>query len=471
MKRSKVLKYLILGFLVLGVVAIGAFFIIRDKVIFTVLEPNYEVAVFDNYEEKGAICKEGNKIKGFHKCDYQTSGEVNSMVVGIYNIDYKYKNKKITRKLSVVDKDSPIINLDEGSLKVCPNQQNDSINLVFNAQDNYDGDITGQVVTIVNDGVATIRVKDSSQNETIITKNLIYEDLINPTIELKGSNPYYLIINENYQEPGYAVSDNCDQNITNKLSVTNNINPKKEGTYQVTYSVSDETGNKATATRTVKVITKKNQVSITPSNKTIYLTFDDGPGRYTEELLSILKRYNVKATFFVTNQFPKYKDCIKKAYDDGHGIALHTYTHQWNIYGSRNAYFNDLNKISNLVKSQINQEVYLLRFPGGSGNTVSRNYKSGIMSTLTAEVQLLGYKYFDWNIDSRDTSTSSAKVVASNVIGSLAKNNTVNIVLLHDIKRHSVDAIAEIIEYGLANGFAFDKLTMTSPTVHSKVRN
>lgn len=467
MKRSIILTsiILIICFILSTVITIT-----KNIVTLTLNEPKYEIMVLSTYEEKGVTCKEGSILKGYKECDYTTNGNVNTNKIGTYKITYKYKNKSVTRTISVVDRIKPEIILNEESLKVCPNQK-DNINLQFSATDNYDGDITNNVTTNINNDLVTLTVKDSSQNETIINKNLIREDKTKPTISLKGNNPYYLLVGETYKDPGYTISDNCDTNIKNKINITNNINTQKEGTYEVKYTAKDESGNFSTVKRTIRVITKQANITITPTDKTIYLTFDDGPGRYTEELLTILKKYNVKATFFVTNQFPKYKNCIKKAYDDGHGIALHTYTHKWSIYSSTNNYFNDLNKISDLVKSQTGQEVKLLRFPGGSGNTVSYKYKKGIMSTLTKEVEILGYKYFDWNIDSGDTSTTNSKTVANNVIKKLKNNNKVNIVLLHDIKKHSVSAISEIIEYGLANGFKFAKLTETSPTIHSKVRN
>ena len=122
----------------------------------------------------------------------------------------------------------------------------------------------------------------------------------------------------------------------------------------------------------------------------IYLTFDDGPGKYTERLLGILKKHNVKVTFFVTNVFDSYSYLIKQEYEDGHAIGVHSYTHDYDkIYASSEAYWNDFNEMQAVIKEQTGQETKRLRFPGGSSNTVS-DFNPGIMSQLVKEVTQKG---------------------------------------------------------------------------------
>ena len=203
----------------------------------------------------------------------------------------------------------------------------------------------------------------------------------------------------------------------------------------------------------------------------IYLTFDDGPGDYTNALLDILDKYNVEATFFVTG----YGDdvVIKREFDEGHTVALHSLSHQYaHIYASLDNYFADLVGISNRVKNITGVESKILRFPGGSSNLVSRRYdgKTKIMSTLTREVEARGYHYFDWNVDSDDAGrANSSDVVYNNVVSRLKDGQ--NVVLQHDVKPYSVEAVERIIEYGLNNNFAFDKITMDTPVVHHNVNN
>ena len=85
------------------------------------------------------------------------------------------------------------------------------------------------------------------------------------------------------------------------------------------------------------------------------------------------KDYNVKATFFITYK-PKYKNVIKRAYNEGHTIALHTASHKYSyVYKSVNNYFKDLKKVSDFAESITGEKSMLIRFPGGSSNTVSKS--------------------------------------------------------------------------------------------------
>ena len=97
------------------------------------------------------------------------------------------------------------------------------------------------------------------------------------------------------------------------------------------------------------------------------------------------------------------------------------------------------------------------------------NFNPGIMTSLSKEVEIRGYKYFDWNVGSSDTSTNDSNKIANNVIKSLRKGS--NIVLQHDTKYSSIKAVSKIIEYGLANGYTFAPLDLTSPTAHHRIAN
>ena len=164
----------------------------------------------------------------------------------------------------------------------------------------------------------------------------------------------------------------------------------------------DSSGNKITVKRKVNVI-KKIGSDKQSNEKVVYLTFDDGPSENTKKIMDILAKYDAKATFFVTGRNQDYNYLIKDAYNAGHTIALHTYSHEYStVYASVDAYFDDLNKVGQMVKKEIGFVPHYIRFPGGSSNTVSRRYCQGIMSTLTKEVVEKGYQYYDWNGDSTD---------------------------------------------------------------------
>ncbi len=207
--------------------------------------------------------------------------------------------------------------------------------------------------------------------------------------------------------------------------------------------------------------------------KIIYLTFDDGPSANTVKILDILKRYNVKATFFVIKN-DTYSYLYKRIVDEGHSIALHSYTHDYaTIYRSTDAYFSDLNKISDFVYEKAGVRTRLVRFPGGSSNTVSRSYCRGIMSTLAKMLPDKGYVYFDWNGANNDATGQNLSVAqirsAANSYGGVSPL----IMLMHDAsaKSKTVEALPGIIEYYKSRGYYFLPLNENSPTAHHGIAN
>ena len=143
------------------------------------------------------------------------------------------------------------------------------------------------------------------------------------------------------------------------------------GRYTLTYIAVDAAGNSSSLTRSIFVYEKQAQSNvINPGNKVVYLTFDDGPGVHTARLLDILDKYGVKATFFVTNQFPAYQNMIGETYRRGHTIALHTYSHAYNtIYCNEDAYYNiSKNSIS---KGSMFMYLVLLTVFGVVGNLIA----------------------------------------------------------------------------------------------------
>ena len=206
--------------------------------------------------------------------------------------------------------------------------------------------------------------------------------------------------------------------------------------------------------------------------KLIYLAFDLGyEAGYTSKILEVLKKNDVKATFFVTGAMPEYKDMIKKAYDKGHTIGMHTYSHDYaKVYASVDAYFQDLDQIGQLVKEEIGYVPCFIRFPGGSSNTISASYTKGIMTTLTQEVQARGYQYYDWNGSSGDGAVRTTEQLVDQAT-SFHDNNI--ILLSHDseTKDTTVEALPKIIEYYQSQGYVFKALDLNSYVAHHGVNN
>ena len=202
----------------------------------------------------------------------------------------------------------------------------------------------------------------------------------------------------------------------------------------------------------------------------IALTFDDGPiPEATPFVLDTLARYGIKATFFVVNY--GYREMIAREAAAGHSVAVHSLTHDYQkIYASEDAYFADVRAMNEIIKAQTGSYSTMLRFPGGSSNRVS-SFNPGIMTRLVQAVTDAGYQYYDWNVSSGDAGlTTDTNVVYQNVIDGI-KNYNVSIVLQHDSKGYSVDAVERIIQWGLSNGYTFLPLTPSSPKAHHHLNN
>lgn len=210
------------------------------------------------------------------------------------------------------------------------------------------------------------------------------------------------------------------------------------------------------------------------SDKTIYLTFDDGPSSLTSGILDILERENIPATFFIIGtHLDEYRDVIIRSYLDGNTIALHSNTHDYKyIYTSEDNYYNDLRTLNNRLFSITGHRSRILRFPGGSSNTVSKKYNNGIMTRLTDKMNDNDYYYFDWNVDSTD---ASGQVSADKIYKSVTDNlrYSKNIVLMHDsaVKKTTLEALDAIIKFGKQHGYTFARIDKDTINVHHHLNN
>ena len=207
------------------------------------------------------------------------------------------------------------------------------------------------------------------------------------------------------------------------------------------------------------------------AEKTVYLTFDDGPSYLTPQVLDILDTYGIKATFFVTAQNPDYFGLIKEAYDRGNTIGLHSFSHEYEvIYTSTDAFFEDLDQIAAVVQEQIGYVPAFIRFPGGASNEISKHYCEGIMTALSEEVQARGYQYWDWNAATGDGSSVTTEESVANALSS--ESQTI-VLLCHDgeQKETTVEALPAIIEEYQARGYVFKPIDRTSTVVHHEIFN
>lgn len=404
-------------------------------------------------------------------------GTVDNQHVGKYNITYSIRNTffKTTKKLTVnvVDTIAPNLSLiGENEYNVCALDR--YIEPGYTAIDNYDGDITGNVEKkFIKDDEIEYKVSDSSGNNSNLNRKLIIGDNNGPELKLKGDSTVYVVKGSEYTEKGATAVDNCDGDLTKGINIEGSVNTKKNGTYEIKYSVKDLSGNESTLVRKVVVQEKKQE---SKSNSTtnnsqntsgvIYLTFDDGPCANTKKVLDILDKHGVKATFFVTNQIKGYQNMIGEEFKRGHTIGIHTLTHQWNIYNSLDSYWNDFDAMNNIVEQQTGKRATILRFPGGTSNRKA----STPMSQIVESVNSKGYKYFDWNVSVEDAGAcaykSNKQSCVINNFKTYLKPNRSNIVLMHDLKVYTANGLDEMITYAKAKGYTFKAIDDTTEPVH-----
>lgn len=325
--------------------------------------------------------------------------------------------------------------------------------------------------------------KSFFKKNIIIKYNVVDKEA--PVLEVDSEDSVSIYVGDEYKEPSVKATDNYDGDITDKIEKTGEVNNQKDGTYEINYSVKDSSLNESTKKITVEVKVRPVQTNKNSNNNVtynissniscgtpgvIYLTFDDGPNNiYTPVILDVLKKYGVKATFFITSSGSD--DLVKREYDEGHAVGIHTSTHQYNVvYASDEAFWNDMNVVKERIERITGVSPTLMRFPGGSSNTVSRHYSVGIMGRLAQQIEEKGYGYFDWNISSGDAGgTTDPTQEYNNVVNALSKTRG-NVILMHDIKYHTSQAIDSIVKYGIENGYTFDVLN-TSIICHQAINN
>ncbi len=200
---------------------------------------------------------------------------------------------------------------------------------------------------------------------------------------------------------------------------------------------------------------------------TVYLTFDDGPSKNTEKVLDILKQYNVKATFFsIGNESDYAATLYKRIIDEGHTLANHTYNHTYSkVYASTDAFWESVTRFEDYVEKVTGtRPAKILRFPGGSNNTVSENHTKGIMKTLTRQAKEKGYQYYDWNVSSNDAAKTlqDKNVIINSVLNQSYKKRRA-IVLFHDAagKSTTVEALPTILDTLKERGCIFAAIDET----------
>ena len=411
--------------------------------------------------------------EGKNHLEIQRSGSVDSDTVGSYQIDYVANSifgRFTTRRIvHVVDTQPPVIELKhvEGYK---PSWVEGYKEEGYSAYDSYDGDLTDKVIAQQLADRIIYTVKDSSGNEARVERLLPdYSEM--PSLTLVGEEYVEILVGESYSDAGCIAMDGLGHDLGAYVLREGEVDSNRAGEYFVCYSLMGADGQGVSVTRVVNVLPQPRPETVIPAGKTIYLSFDDGPGPYTGRLLDLLSAYGVPATFFVTKANPAYYDCIGRAYREGHAIGVHTASHNYSeIYASEEAWMADFRAVQELIHQQTGQYSRIFRFPGGSSNTVS-SFNPGIMTRLAGMMEDMGYRFYDWNVASGDAGeTSDTQEIIDNIVGGCAGRSW-SIVLQHDIKDYSVAAVEQVIIWGKNNGYSFRALDLTSPEAHHGINN
>lgn len=192
--------------------------------------------------------------------------------------------------------------------------------------------------------------------------------------------------------------------------------------------------------------------------KKVYLTFDDGPSRVTDDILDILDRYNVKATFFVLgSNVDANPELVKRAYDSGHFIASHGYTHKYSqIYESQENVLAEYNQSVEAIRKAIGVPTYdphLFRYPGGSSGGTYNAVKQQSINLLKQN----NITYTNWNCLTGDSAGSTTIDDMWRELNASSEGDDNLVILMHDAgdKDVTVEFLPQLIEKYLAEGYEF----------------
>lgn len=482
MKKKTIAALAAGGALLLAAVVIGVLSLVRGY--FILLPPTHmqlngrteeHISAFAAYTDPGA-----RLLRGGDPTDAAVTveGKVNTDVPGDYTLTYQadFRGRSYTAKrlVHVEDREAPELAL-TGQAEVTVSRYDLFQDPGATARDRCDGDLTASIqVTDKASGdvhTLTYTVTDKAGNAATATRRVTVPGHRGPgdhPVRPAGAvrSPGRRLSGAGLHRPGRR------RRRSDRLRHPGRYGEHRlpRGLYPDLYRHRQGRGNTATATRQVSVY--ENSSGGSP----VYLTFDDGPSdRVTPRVLDTLKAYNVHATFFIVNYGESGKALIRRMIDEGHTVAIHGYSHDYAaIYKSDEAFMQNIYRLRDRLRSDFGYEAAIIRFPGGSSNTVSRQYSVGIMSRLAQRVQAEGFTYFDWNVSSGDaagTPASSGQIY--NNVTSALRHDRSNVVLMHDAgaKGTTADALPDIIRYCLANGYSIQPITPATKPVHHGIAN
>lgn len=312
-----------------------------------------------------------------------------------------------------------------------------------------------------------------------------------PKITLSGKNIITIYQDQEYKEPGYKATDSNNGDITNQVKVKGEVQTSKVGTYELIYTVNNSKNETAEAHRFIKVVEKKeltykdeydnidnqtrgwwsnnksngqrpsggadinelkkyNTYFMGPNEKVLYLTFDEGSlETYVKEIVDVLNKNNVKATFFLCRKFiEENAELIKQMAQQGHTIANHTASHlNMPSLATRENFDKYLNEIKCI--EQIYKQI--------TGKDMEKIYRDPRGEWSFRDLQImkdLGYKSYFYSADYLDYKENSTKEKALHELTKRVHNGA--IYLIHPKNKGNYLALDTFINNMKKQGYRFD---------------
>lgn len=375
------------------------------------------------------IKKENNIAIAIHypkfqypKLDHQIKKEIDSISQEFHQISSKEKELNIDYKYNILN--NRFINV---QLLIYIHNKKE-----YHQVKNFHYDIKKKKLLTLKDMINEEELKKLVPKiKTILTKqysNYLVLDKLNETITTDFSHYLQFYFDDN-DFTFYFDSDQFTKGYYNiicakiSLDLINLTIPLERGMFQE---------------EDVILPTKKHE-PIDQNKPMIALTFDDGPSKYTDSIIELLKKYDARATFFVIgNKVKLYQKTMLKMVRYGNEIGNHSYNHKWLTKVSDDELVNQINTTQNIIQETTGLVPKLFRPTYGSINQHLR--------------EKISLDIIMWTVDTSDWKTTNSKKIASYTLKTI-KNN--DIILMHDTHKQTYEALKIMLPKLKEQGYQF----------------
>lgn len=396
MKKKKIITIMLIITIILSII----FFYKRDK-----LEYHLHTTTEDNKNYVISITYPSTNISKLDK-----------EIIKYINIETNKFKKNINKSVYLLERNELNIDFDYEVLN------NNYISIILKVS-NYNGinkQVNNTIYMILYDlkKDKKINILDLFYEPENVISEIKKEFIKKYNITIANTNNIYITISEN-KLIAYTITDDI---YSISLSIKN-LN------FKLNIQKLKENNNLLTTEKVTNIID--------PTKPVVAITFDDGPSKYTEEIIETLKENNCNATFFVLgNKVEAYQDIIRKSIKNGNEIGNHTYNHKWLSRLSTNEIIDQITKTQNILQETIGYTPTYLRPTYGSVN-------QRIKKNTNLKIAL-------WTIDTKDWKIKNVDRIVEKAIENIEDGD---IILMHDIFKRSSDALKKLIPILKEQGF------------------